>query len=268
MTGKKGTGKTLFVQLLSDKVMELGLPVLLVSEATPGLSDFLKTIKQEVMVVFDEFEKVFPKGSDANEDEDNNKPNQNALLWLLDGTSSQKMLFVFTANYEDKINRLLINRPGRIYYHFVFSNPEKDEVERYMNDKVPSEYHKEVKKLLSYTLLHSFTFDELRAIANELASGYSLKETLQDLNIYAPSLEDGIQLVATFTYANGEKIDSNFEKFLATLKEYMNGAKFPYNTISLEGYADYHLTEKCEVTCRVTDCIKVAQFKWLDMVHY
>lgn len=213
MTGKKGTGKTLFVQLLSDKVMELGLPVLLVSEATPGLSDFLKTIKQEVMVVFDEFEKVFPKGSDANEDEDNNKPNQNDLLGLLDGTSSQKMLFVFTANYEDKINRLLINRPGRIYYHFVFSNPEKDEVERYMNDKVPSEYHKEVKKLLSYTLLHSFTFDELRAIANELASGYSLKETLQDLNIYAPSLEDGIQLVATFTYANGEKIDSEFAQF-------------------------------------------------------
>lgn len=56
-------------------------------------------------------------------------------------------------------------------------------------------------------------------------------------------------------------IPDNFEKFLATLKEYMNGAKFPYTTISLEGYADYHLTEKCEVTCRVTDCMKVAQFK-------
>ena len=51
MTGKKGTGKTLFVQLLSDAAMKLGLPVLLVSEATPGLAEFLKTIQQEVMVV-------------------------------------------------------------------------------------------------------------------------------------------------------------------------------------------------------------------------
>jgi len=214
MTGKKGTGKTLFVQLLSDKVMELGLPVLLVSKATPGLADFLKTIHQEVMVVFDEFEKTFPTGSDSDhEDEDDNKPTQNDLLGLLDGTSSQKMLFIFTANYENKINNLLINRPGRIYYHFVFENPERDEVERYMDDKVPSEYHDEVKKLLSYTMLHSFTFDELRAIASELACGYSLKETLQDLNIYAPSLEDGIALVATFTYSNGQKVESTFQQF-------------------------------------------------------
>lgn len=214
MTGKKGTGKTLFVQLLSDKVMKLGLPVLLVSKATPELADFLKTIQQEVMVVFDEFEKTFPTGSDSDhENEDDNKPTQNDLLGLLDGTSSQKMLFIFTANYEDKINNLLINRPGRIYYHFVFDNPEKDEVERYMDDKVPSEYHDEVKKLLSYTLLHSFTFDELRAIASELACGYPLKETLKDLNIYAPSLEDGIALVATFTYSNGQKINRTFRQF-------------------------------------------------------
>ena len=214
ITGKKGTGKTLFVQLLSDKVMKLGLPVLLVPRATPGLADFLKTIQQEVMVVFDEFEKTFPTGSDSDhEDEDDSKPTQNDLLGLLDGTASQKMLFIFTANYEDKINNLLINRPGRIYYHFVFKNPERDEIERYMDDKVPSEYHDEVKKLLSYTMLHSFTFDELRAIASELACGYPLKETLQDLNIYAPSLEDGIALVATFTYSNGQKVESTFRQF-------------------------------------------------------
>lgn len=220
MTGKKGTGKTLFVQLLSDKVMKLGLPVLLVSKATPGLADFLKTIQQEVMVVFDEFEKTFPTGSnsdqgdeDGDDGDDDNKPNQNDLLGLLDGTASQKMLFIFTANYENKINNLLINRPGRIYYHFVFKNPERDEVERYMNDKVPSKYQNEVKKLLAYTMLHSFTFDELRAIANELTCGYSLKETLQDLNIYAPSLEDGIALVATFTYSNGQTIEGTFRQF-------------------------------------------------------
>jgi len=82
-----------------------------------------------------------------------------------------------------------------------------------MDDKVPSEYHDEVKKLLSYTMLHSFTFDELRAIASELACGYPLKETLQDLNIYAPSLEGGIDLVATFTYSNGQKVESTFRQF-------------------------------------------------------
>ena len=208
LTGEKGTGKTLFVQLLSDKVMEMGLPVLLVSDALPGLADFLKSIQQEIMVVFDEFEKVFPSGNrhsrdDDDDDDSNGKVTQNDLLGLLDGTSSQKMLFIFTANYEDKINRLMIDRPGRIYYHFVFGNPDKNEVERYMKDKVPSKYKSEINKLLSYTMLHSFTFDELRAIANELANGYPLQESLQDLNIYAPSLEQGISLVTSITFSNG-----------------------------------------------------------------
>ena len=63
-------------------------------------------------------------------------------------------------------------------------------------------------------------------------------------------------------------VPDNFEKFLAMLKEYMNGVSSPYTTIKLEGYADYNLTEKAVVTCKVTDCIKVAQFKLLDMVHY
>lgn len=55
-------------------------------------------------------------------------------------------------------------------------------------------------------------------------------------------------------------IPVTFEKYLAKLHEYMDGASSPYTTIRLEGYADSHLTKKAEVTCKVTDCIRVAQF--------
>lgn len=55
-------------------------------------------------------------------------------------------------------------------------------------------------------------------------------------------------------------VPCTFQKYQAELKEYMDGATHPYTTISLEGYADYNLREKSEVTCKVTDCIQVTQF--------
>lgn len=54
-------------------------------------------------------------------------------------------------------------------------------------------------------------------------------------------------------------IPATFEKYLAKLHEYMDGASSPYTTVRLEGYADYNLMEKSEVSCKITDCIQIAQ---------
>jgi len=59
-------------------------------------------------------------------------------------------------------------------------------------------------------------------------------------------------------------VPDTFEKYLVKLKENLVGTASPYTTLSLDGYADYNLREKAEVTCKVTDCIKVAQFMLPD----
>lgn len=55
-------------------------------------------------------------------------------------------------------------------------------------------------------------------------------------------------------------VPDTFEHYLGKLKETSDKQSSPYTTLRLEGYADYNLTEKPEVTCKVTDCIQVAQF--------
>ena len=59
-------------------------------------------------------------------------------------------------------------------------------------------------------------------------------------------------------------VPATFEKYQAELKEHMDKATFPYTSLSLEGYADSHLTKKAEVICKVTDCIRIAQFTLPD----
>lgn len=56
-------------------------------------------------------------------------------------------------------------------------------------------------------------------------------------------------------------VPDTFEHYLDELKEHTGGRResSPYDTLRLEGYADYNLMKKSEVRCKVTDCIQVAQ---------
>jgi len=58
-------------------------------------------------------------------------------------------------------------------------------------------------------------------------------------------------------------VPDTFEKYQVKLKENLERTTYPY-ILTLEGYADYNLREKAEVTCKVTDCFKVAQFMLPD----
>ena len=69
LSGQKGIGKSLFVRLVAQKAIESGLPVIVVSSAVPGLAEFISSIDQNCVVVFDEFEKTFAKQEDWNPQE-------------------------------------------------------------------------------------------------------------------------------------------------------------------------------------------------------
>lgn len=179
LSGHKGIGKSLFAKLLSKTAIDNNYPVILIDRALSGLSAFLEDIKQEVVVLFDEFDKIFAhsKSGDAESNP------QDTLLSLFDGMSNGKKLFIVTCNSLHGLSDYIINRPGRFHYHFRFDFPSDSEIEEYMKDKLSEKYYGEIEKVKQFASKVNLNYDCLRAIAFELNAGLSFEEAIRDLNI-------------------------------------------------------------------------------------
>ena len=175
LSGQKGIGKSLFVRILAERAISDGLPVIVVTAAIPGIADFISSIEQDCVVVFDEFEKTF-------KEQDNWNP-QDDMLSLFDGIDGGHKLFIVTCNDLDNLSKYMINRPGRFHYHLTMTTPSQEEVEQYMRDKVDPQYETAIQDVVKLAGAVGMPYDYLRAIAFELNQGYSLKETMRDLNI-------------------------------------------------------------------------------------
>lgn len=177
LSGPKGVGKTMFARRLAELGKEQGLPLILVDAPYPGIEDFIESIEQECIVLFDEFEKTFRKAK-----EEEGGP-QERLLSLFDGIDGGKKLYVITCNKVSGLNEYFLNRPGRFHYHFILSTPTGDEVREYMEDNLDGDARKYIDNIVTLSSMSAFTYDVLRAIAFELNLGNSLSETMMDLNI-------------------------------------------------------------------------------------
>lgn len=173
LSGNKGAGKSLFIRLLAQEGMKSNLPVIIVSHANEGLANFISSITQDCLVIFDEFEKIF------NDDEGK----QTELLSLFDGIDGGHKLFLISCNDFDEISPFMLNRPGRFHYHFCLGAPSAEEIREYMMDKLEPQHYEVIDDVVSLSGMISLPYDCLRAIAFELNQGYSLKETMTDLNI-------------------------------------------------------------------------------------
>ena len=175
LSGKKGIGKSLLARMVANESIKQDMPVIIVDAAIPGISNFLSSIRQEVTIIFDEFEKTFSRNDDGDP--------QVEMLSLFDGIDNGKKLFVITCNDPRQLNEFLINRPGRFHYHFEIGYPSADEVRAYMSDKLGTGWDEDIEKVVKLSQMADITFDCLRAIAFDLKQGYPLEETLMDLNI-------------------------------------------------------------------------------------
>ena len=173
LSGPKGVGKSVFVRLLCEQVVKQGLPVIVVDFAYDGIANFISSIEQDCVVVFDEFEKTFSE-------EDNQ---QDMLLSLFDGLDGGHKLFIVTCNDLNKVSEYMLNRPGRFHYHFTLGAPCSDEVREYMKNELKPEYHEVINDVVNLATFGDMPYDYLRAIAFDLNQGYSLKEVMADLNI-------------------------------------------------------------------------------------
>ena len=114
LTGEKGSGKTLLAKMLSFKGYEQDIPTIVINQPWCGeaFNAFIQSIEQPVIVLFDEFEKVY--------DQDD----QEQMLTLLDGVYPSKKLFVLTCNDKWRVNAHMRNRPGRIFYSMEYIRQE------------------------------------------------------------------------------------------------------------------------------------------------
>lgn len=175
LSGDKGIGKSLFAKLLANTALEQKYPIVVVDQYMPGIAAYIESIEQEVVVLFDEFDKTFGINRDGNP--------QDELLSLFDGMSNGKKLFVVTCNDVYKLSEFLINRPGRFHYHFRFDYPDASEVRTYLKDKLLPEFHDEIQKVVAFSRKVNLNYDCLRAIAFELSLGIEFSHAIQDLNI-------------------------------------------------------------------------------------
>ena len=176
LSGDKGIGKSLFARLLGKKAVSEGMPVIIIDKYVEDVDTFIDQINQEVMLVFDEFDKTFA-GKGRDEDP------QVTMLSLFDGVSPGKKLFVITCNDLHNLNGFMVNRPGRFHYHFRFDYPEASDVREYLTDALKEEVKGEIEDVIAFSNRVGLNYDCLRAIAFELNQGLSFSEAIKDVNI-------------------------------------------------------------------------------------
>ncbi len=181
LSGAKGIGKSLFAKLISARAVEEGLPVIMVNRYFNGLPQFLASIDQKCMVLFDEFDKNF---FDPSRDTEDHTSVQDSFLTLFDGVYASNKLFVITANSLGRLSEFLVNRPGRFRYHIRFSYPDETEIRQFLEDKLgDAAVSSEIDDVVKFSTIVPLSYDCLTAIAAELAMGESFESSLEILNI-------------------------------------------------------------------------------------
>ena len=200
LTGEKGSGKTLLAKMLSVKGYDKGIPTIVINAPWCGdqFNAFIQSIEQPVIVVFDEFEKVY----DEHE--------QEQMLTLLDGVYPTKKLFVLTCNDKWRVNSHMRNRPGRVYYSLEYKGLDADFIREYCMDNLQNKEH--IEKIVGIAgTFDQFNFDMLKALLEEMNRfDETPQEAMTMLNAkpeYGSTSRYAIKLVI-----NGEEVkENNFE---------------------------------------------------------
>ena len=196
LSGERGMGKSLFIKMAMKKALDMGMPVFNLTR-TDDLSDviaFINSVTQPAMVVMDEFEKNFVF-DEKNREEDTQMP----FLSMLDGLGSgEKRMFIASLNDKNRLNKFMLNRPGRFYYHFEFKQLSDSEMIDYLTNETSLAEDK-IRFAVSMLSNYSVNYDGLSAIAAELNDGNSIEDTLRDLNLD----RDGSEALEMYVNVNG-----------------------------------------------------------------
>lgn len=205
LSGIKGTGKSLLAKMICIKS---NLPVLVITESYRGekFKAFLDNIKEECVILIDEFEKIY------------DETEQREFLSILDGVFSGKKMFLLTSN-RTKINPYMMNRPGRIFYKREYTDIPEEVLNEIVSDLlVNKEHSKELKEILFS--IGSVNIDMVVSIIDEMNRyNESPKETISYLNIIPES--------TMYTVKGDIKIEDHEFSILETMEKTTSGKQNP-----------------------------------------
>ena len=227
LTGEKGSGKTLLAKMLSFKGYDQGIPTIVINQPWCGehFNAFIQSIEQPVIVLFDEYEKVY------------DEQDQEMMLTLLDGVYPSKKLFVLTCNDKWRVNQHMRNRPGRVFYSLEYKGLEADFIREYCEDNLTDKEH--IEKIVGIAgTFDQFNFDMLKALVEEMNRfGETPQEAMQFLNAKPEYGSEGRYKIKLLV--NGEEVgDADFEE-----KEWHGN---PLNKRVRVAYRNYSIDEDAD----------------------
>lgn len=196
LVGEKGSGKSLLAKNLSVNAREAGIPTIIINSefVGDGFNQFIQSIDQEAIILFDEFEKTY------------RREKQEALLTLFDGVFPTKKMFILTVNDVYRIDSNITNRPGRMYYNIEFKGLTADFVKEYAEECLVNK--SQVSGLVAVSgLFPNFNFDMLKALVEEMNRyGETAAEAARLLNVKTKDAGD-LRFEASITLGGIEYLD-------------------------------------------------------------
>lgn len=224
--GESGSGKSLLAKQICVELSKEHPVIIVLPEHVEIIDKFIDNIDDRCVFFIDEFEKMFEKPSD-----------QSGLLSVVDGTSSKKNLFVFTANKKDKVNEYFFNRPSRIRYAYEYESLPDSIVLEVLEDLLDNKDRvQEVASVISY--LKEPSFDVVCSIAKEanLYPDFTMQQLMDGYNseIYSSSLNDSECML----FINGRDFSSVlkdlFDEYGVKLQYCISSNATDYSAIELK----------------------------------
>lgn len=207
LNGVKGTGKTVTAELIAKSV---DLPVIIINkDYKDHLVDFISSINQEVVLFFDEYEKIFEK--------------TNHMLTVMDGVMSvgSKKLILLTTN-KTYIDDNLLQRPSRIRYMKNFNGLSKQAVKEIANDLLENkDYMQDLMETLNK--IEIVTIDVVKALITEVNLHEDLPSKLiKDFNVQPKAPDEyRIHLVENNKPKFLFSFDTRYSSFDVEIGEYL-----------------------------------------------
>lgn len=155
LNGKKGTGKTVCAKQICNGLLDLRLPVIIVTSFYEQLPQLINNIQQDVVLFFDEYEKVYHE-------------KDHSILTVMDGVLDNgfRRAFLLTTN-EKYVSSYMLDRPGRIRYLKNFDDMDQPTIEEIVDDILQIKSRR--KEVIDYiSKLETITVDIVKAVVEEV----------------------------------------------------------------------------------------------------